>query len=129
MGFFLGISDTRTPSHYHLVITGVNLAALGGFLVLFLPLLNRPVGEGRAVRLPFWFYAGGQMLWSISMFIAGLSGVPRKTVGTAEQGLVSLGQKVTLGVVGVGTLIAVTGGVLFLWLLLRALLGKEKSYG
>lgn len=129
MGFFLGVSDTRTPSHYHLVITGVNLALLGGFLVLILPLLGRPMRQGRAVRLPFWLYAGGQMLWSISMFIAGLSGVPRKTVGTAEQGLATLGQKITLGVVGVGTLIAVTGGVLFLWLLLRSLLGKENAHG
>ncbi len=129
MGFFLGVSDTRTPSHYHLVITGANLAMLGGFLVLILPLLGRPAGEGRAVRVPFWLYAGGQMLWSISMFIAGLSGVPRKTVGSAEQGLVTMGQKITLGVVGIGTLIAVTGGILFLWLLLRRLLGREKSNG
>lgn len=129
MGFFLGVSDTRIPSHYHLVITGANLAMLGGFLVLFLPLLGRPLGEGRAVRVPFWLYAGGQMLWSVSMFLAGMSGVPRKTVGTVEQGLETIGQKVLLGLVGVGALIAVAGGVLFLALLLWRMLGRERTHG
>lgn len=126
MGFFLGVSDTRTPSHYHLVITGVNLALLGGFAGLFLPLLDRAPRAGLPLRLAFGLYAGGQLVWSVSMFLAGLSGVPRKTVGSAAQGLDSIGQKILLAIVGAGAVIAVSGGVIFLGLLLRRLLGGER---
>lgn len=125
MGFFLGVSDTRTPSHYHLVITGVNLALLGGFVGLVLPLLDRPLRGRLMPRLAFWLYAGGQTAWSVAMFLAGLSGVPRKTVGL-EQGLASIGQKILLGIVGGGAVIAVGGGVIFLALLLGRLLGRRR---
>ncbi len=126
-GFFLGVADTRTPAHYHAVIGGVNLAVMAGFAMLFLPMLGRPFGPGRATRALFWLYGLGQLFWSLGMFIAGAAGVPRKTAG-AEQHLDSLGT-VGMGISGSAHLIAIAGGVMFIWMALARLLRKESRHG
>ena len=126
-GFFLGVGDTRTPSHYHAVIGGVNLALMGLFLVVVLPLLGR-ARTGRTATLTLWLYGIGQTIWSSGMFIAGAEGVPRKTAGAA-QGLDSLSKVLAMGLTGAGGLVAVIGGVLFVWLALAALMAREARHG
>jgi cytochrome c oxidase subunit I len=123
-GFFLGVADTRTPSHYHAVIGGVQLGLMGVFLVHILPLLGRPIGEGRAVRLQFHLYGWGQLVHALGFFLAGAAGVPRKTTGL-DQGLDTLWKKASMGVVGMGTGLAVLGGVIFVWMALARLLKRE----
>lgn len=125
-GFFLGVGDTRTPSHYHAVIGGVNLAMMGTLLALLLPAIGRGAGGGRATRWSFWLYGGGQLLFSAGMFLAGTAGVPRKTAG-AEQGLDSMGKVVSMAMTGSGGVIAVVGGVMFVWLALKGLMGRAKA--
>ena len=46
-------------------------------------------------------------------------GIQRKTAGAA-QGLDSLAAKTAMGVMGLGGLLAVIGGILFVWIMLRA---------
>lgn len=123
-GFFLGVADTRTPSHYHAVIGGVNLALMGLFHVLLLPAIGRPPRQGRVLRLQYQLYGGGQVLHALGFYLAGASGVPRKTAG-AEQGLDSLLKLASMGVVGLGGLIAVIGGILFVWTTLSLLLRRS----
>ena len=123
-GFFLGVADTRTPSHYHAVIGGVQLGLMGVFLVVLLPLLGRGVGQGRAVRLQFHLYGWGQLVHALGFFLAGAAGVPRKTTGL-DQGLDTLWKKVSMGVVGMGTGLAVLGGVIFVWMALVRLLRRQ----
>lgn len=127
-GFFLGVSDTRTPSHYHAVIGGVNLAFMGLMVALMLPVLGRAVKTGRWVWAQFYLYGFGQLLWSVGMFLAGAAGVPRKTAGV-EQGLDSVGKLVSMAMTGTGGLIAVLGGILFIWFALRRLLAREAIDG
>lgn len=122
-GFFLGIADTRTPSHYHAVIGGVNLGLMGLFLVRILPVLGRPMQKARLMTRAFHLYGWGQLLHALGFFLAGAAGVPRKTAGLA-QGLDSLWKEVAMGVVGLGGAIAVLGGVLFVWLILARLLSR-----
>lgn len=126
-GFFLGVSDTRTPSHYHGVIGGVNLAIMVAFATLFLPRLGRPFGTGKAAKAAFWLYGLGQMFWSLGMFVAGAAGVPRKTAG-AEQQLDALGT-LGMGISGSAHLVAIAGGVMFIWMALARLLRKESGNG
>ncbi|MFN3077261.1 MAG: cbb3-type cytochrome c oxidase subunit I [Alphaproteobacteria bacterium] len=64
-GFFLGVADTRTPSHYHAVIAGVNLSTMALYLALLPPLLGRSPGRGRLVRWQFYLYGCGQILFSV----------------------------------------------------------------
>jgi glucose dehydrogenase len=64
------------------------------------------------------------------MHILGLAwsggyGVQRKVAG-AEQVLVSLPQKIGMGMMGLGGLIAVIGGVMFVWVCLRSMTAKNR---
>ena len=125
-GFFLGVADTRTPSHYHAVIGGVQLGLMGVVLVVVLPLLGRAIGAGRGVRLQFHLYGWGQLVHALGFFLAGAAGVPRKTTGM-DQGLDTLWKKVSMGVVGMGTSLAVLGGVIFVWMALARLLKRGEA--
>lgn len=127
-GFFLGVADTRTPSHYHAVIGGVQLGLMGLVLLVLLPALGRPAREGRSLRLQFHLYGWGQLIHALGFFLAGSAGVPRKAAG-AEQGLDTLAKKLSMGVVGLGTGLAVLGGILFVWTVLRAVLGRGGEEG
>ena len=127
MGFFLGASDARTPSHYHAAIGGVNLAFMALFVAVILPALGRAVRSPRLNRWQFHLYGWGQLVFSIGMFVAGAAGVPRKTMGAAAQGLDSPLKKVAMGVYGFGGAMAVVGGVLFIWLVLSRLLAREEA--
>jgi hypothetical protein len=73
------------------------------------------------VRVQLWLYGIGQGLFSIGMFVAGGEGVGRK-VGGAAQGLDTLVKQGAMWVTGLGGVIAVSGGVVFVWTALRRLL-------
>lgn len=127
-GFALGVADTRTPSHYHAVIGGVNLVLMGLIHSQLLPLLGRDGGNGRWVRAQFLLYGGGQLLHALGFYVAGLAGVARKTAG-AEQGLDSAVKLASMGMVGLGGAIAVLGGTIFVAQVLARLLRREADHG
>ncbi|MCR6632505.1 MAG: cbb3-type cytochrome c oxidase subunit I [Magnetospirillum sp.] len=127
-GFALGVADTRTPSHYHAVIGGVNLALMGLIHTELLPALRRSAGGGRWVRAQFHLYGWGQLLHALGFYMAGVAGVARKTAG-AEQGLDSAVKLAAMGVVGLGGAIAVLGGVIFVVQVLGCLLRREGGHG
>lgn len=124
IGYFLGPSDTRIPSHYHAVIGGVNIAIMSLFLLLFLPILRRAAVGWRWQMAMLALYGIGQSVWSLGMFLAGTMGVPRKT-GGAAQGLDSLGKVISMGITSMGGMVAVIGGVLFIWIVLGRMLRRE----
>lgn len=126
IGYFLGPSDTRIPSHYHAMVSGVNLAVMGIYFALFLPLLDRPVRRSRWLLAQFYLYGVGQILFSVGMFLAGAQGVPRKTAG-AEQGLDSTGKVISMAMTGAGGVIAVAGGILFIGFMLSCYLRKPRG--
>ncbi len=124
LGLFVDGADTRTPAHYHGVIGGINLAFMGLFLGLFLPLLERALRRGKAVFASIWLYATGQVLHALGLFWAGGYGAPRKVAG-ADQGVDGLGATAGLYLMGVGAVIAVAGGVMFIFMVSKALLKKS----
>lgn len=121
LGMFIDGTDTRTPAHYHGVIAGVTLSFMGLYFGLFLPLLGRAPKGVRAIRFLIWAFAGGQTLASLGLFLAGGYGVPRKVAGVA-QGLEEIGAMAGMAMNGFGALIAVVGGVMFIWVCARRLL-------
>lgn len=120
-GFAVDGADTRTPAHYHGVIAAVTVVFMALFYVAFLPALNRAVPAGRLPTVQIWLFAGGQLAACIGLFLAGGHGAPRKTAGAA-QGLETLGAWIGMGMNGLGGLIAVVGGFLFVWVAASALL-------
>ncbi len=126
LGLFVDGADTRTPAHYHGVIAGVTLVFMGLFYEIFLPLLGRPLARGKAIYVQIYMFAGGQLAACIGLFLAGGFGAPRKTAGDA-QGLEGLGAIVGMTLNGVGALFAVAGGVLFIWMVAKALLRAPET--
>jgi cytochrome c oxidase subunit I len=112
LGFLIDDSNTMVPAHYHGCIVAITLT----FMALGLHLLPKfglaPANQKAMLALP-WIYGTGQMLHIIGLAFSGGHGVQRKTAG-ADQGLESLAQIGGMVVMGIGGLIAIIGGVLFL---------------
>ncbi len=66
-------------------------------------------------------FGSGQLIACIGLFLAGGYGTPRKTAGVS-QGLEAVGAKIGMYMNGIGALIAVIGGIMFIWMVSKALL-------
>ena len=123
LGFFVDGTDTRTPAHYHGVIAGINLAFVGLFYAVFLPKLGRAVPAGKLVTSQIILYDVGQFLFIVGMFIAGGMGAARKVMGTA----IDMDQSIVVAAAGIrdfGGGLAIIGGLIFIYIVLKALLRK-----
>jgi hypothetical protein len=110
--------NTIIPAHYHGSIVGVTLALMG-LAYLLLPRLGYAAVRGGLADWQPWIYGIGQLLHIIGLGVSGAMGIQRKTAGAA-QGLDSLSTQMAMGVMGLGGLLAVLGGILFVWIMLRA---------
>ena len=120
MGLLITGSDTRTPAHYHAVITAVSVSSAGMLLTFGLDELGlAPVSAG-ATRAFIALYAGGQFVASIGMFVAGGYGAARKT----PTGVGSLDAIAAAGMAahGIASIFTILGGAAFVIIAIRALL-------
>jgi hypothetical protein len=109
--------NTMIPAHYHGSIVGVTLGLMG-LTYWLLPRLGYPVVRGWLAAWQPWIYGLGQLLHILGLAVSGAMGIQRKTAGAA-QGLDSLAAQIAMGVMGLGGLLAVLGGILFVWIMLR----------
>ena len=112
LGFLIMGLDIVIPAHYHGATVGVTIAFMGLTYYLLPRLGFGAIPERLATWQPL-LYGGGQLLHIIGLAWSGGYGVQRKTAGTA-QGLDGLGQTLGMGLMGLGGLISVIGGVMFL---------------
>ncbi len=112
IGFMIKGSDVTVPAHYHGSIVGVTIAFMGMTYHL-LPHLGFRKVTGRAARWQPGIYGSGQLLHIIGLAWSGGYGVQRKTAG-AEQGLEQFEQIAGMSLMGLGGLISIVGGVIFL---------------
>ena len=119
MGFLITGSDTRTPAHYHAVITAVSVSSAGMLLTYGLDALGRPPAPKRTTRALIALYAGGQFVASIGMFVAGGYGAARKT----PDGVGSLDAVAAAGMAvhGIASIFTILGGATFVVVAIRAL--------
>lgn len=122
LAFLIRGANVVIPAHYHGSIVGITLAFMGLAYVL-LPRLGYGRVDGRMARWQPYVYGGGQLLHVLGLAWSGGYGVQRKVAG-AEQVLTTLPQKLGMGMMGLGGLIAVIGGILFVVVCLRAMFGK-----
>mgnify|MGYP001191306917 FL=1 len=121
IGIFISGSNVRIPAHYHGCIVGVTLALMG-LVYLLLPKLGNRTPQGRMARWQPSLYGAGQLMHIIGLVWSGGYGVQRKVAG-AEQVLRSKAEIAGMGLMGMGGLIAIIGGLLFVivvWKALRA---------
>ncbi|MFO1114272.1 MAG: cbb3-type cytochrome c oxidase subunit I [Beijerinckiaceae bacterium] len=120
MGILITGSDTRTPAHYHAMVTAVSVSCMGYFLTQGFEILGRHQLSARAINFIVLCYGGGQMFASIGLFLAGGYGAQRKTpVGGAKM---LDGAVIGMYLHGIGALFAVVGGALFVIFVMRALM-------
>jgi len=123
IGFLISGLDIVIPAHYHGSTVGVTIAFMG-LCYYLLPRLG--FGEPPP-RLAYWqpiIYCGGQILHILGLAWTGGYGVQRKTAGLA-QGLERAGEIAGMGLMGLGGLISVIGGLLFLVVAYKSIRGKR----
>ncbi len=120
IGFTIHGSNVKIPAHYHGCIVGVTLALMG-VVYLLLPRLGFAAPAPRLAAAQAWLYGAGQLLHIAGLVWSGGYGVQRKVAG-AEQALRTSSEIAAMGVMGLGGLIAVIGGLLFVIVVIRALL-------
>jgi cytochrome c oxidase subunit I len=119
MGFLIDGSDTRTPAHYHAVVTAVSVSSAGMLLTYGLKELGKPPASPRATRLLIGLYGGGQFVASIAMFVAGGYGALRKTPSGA--GSLDTVAAAGMAVHGIASIFTILGGAAFVIVAIRAL--------
>jgi hypothetical protein len=119
IGLAIQGNNVKIPAHYHGCIVGVTLALMGVVYHL-LPQLGYRAPAGRAAVLQPWLYGGGQLLHIVGLVWSGGYGVQRKVAG-AEQVLRSTGEVAGMGLMGLGGLLAIAGGLLFVVVVARAM--------
>ena len=125
IGFLIKGSDVRVPAHYHGSIVGVTLALMGLAYAL-LPRLGYRAATGRIADWQPWLYGGGQLLHILGLVWSGGYGVQRKVAG-AEQALRTTQEVAGMGLMGLGGLIAIVGGILFVWVVLDSVIAARRG--
>lgn len=124
LGFMISGLDIVIPAHYHGSTVGVTIAFMG----LCYYLLPRLGFGDIPSRLAWWqpiLYGGGQLIHIMGLAWSGGYGVQRKTAGLA-QGLDRLGEVAGMGLMGLGGLVSVIGGLLFLVVCFRSIRGGNR---
>ena len=124
LAYMIQGANVVIPAHYHGSTVGVTLAFMGLAYVL-LPQLGFGAVEGRMARWQPYVYGGGQLIHILGLAWSGGYGVQRKVAG-AEQALTTLPQKIGMGMMGAGGLIAVIGGIMFVLVCLKAMTGWQR---
>ena len=118
IGVFINGSNVRIPAHYHGCIVGVTLALMG-LVYHLLPQFGYRAPCARLATLQPILYGAGQMMHIVGLVWSGGYGVQRKVAG-ADQVLRTGAEIAGMGLMGLGGLIAVVGGVLFVVVVLSA---------
>ncbi len=119
IGFLISGSNVTVPAHYHGSIVGVTLAFMG-ITYHLLPRLGFRAPDERLACLQPVIYGIGQLMHVTGLAWSGGYGVQRKTAGAA-QGLDAWEKVAGMGLMGLGGLVAIIGGLLFLVVVFKAM--------
>ncbi len=125
IGFMIKGSNVTVPAHYHGSIVGVTIAFMGMTYHL-LPHLGFRKITTRIARWQPGIYGGGQLMHIIGLAWSGGYGVQRKTAG-AEQDLERFEQIAGMAIMGLGGLISIIGGIIFLVVVYLAIRPEKTS--
>ncbi len=121
--------------HFHATVVSGTTLAFMGISYYLLPLLARRELVGtRIARWQPYVFAGGVALLTLAMLAAGQMGVPRRVAdlgyADAPVGVTQFGEgavPLMMTLVSVGAILAVVGGVMYVWVMVRTLLVGERT--
>ncbi len=112
IGFMISGSNVTVPAHYHGSIVAITIAFMG-ITYHLMPRLGFRQITGKLARWQPTIYGIGQLMHVLGLAWSGGYGVQRKTAGAA-QGLEGFQQVAGMGLMGLGGMIAIIGGIIFL---------------
>jgi hypothetical protein len=118
-GYMIEGSNTLVTAHYHGSNGAITLAYMG-LIYLLLPKLGFSEPKRKLANWQAHAFGMGQLLHAIGLAWAGGYGMQRKVAGSG-QSLDNFQQTAGMAVMGIGGLIAVIGGVLFLVVVIGAM--------
>jgi len=119
----LAHNTLRLPGHFHATVVGGTTTAFMGFTYYVIPLIFR-----KELKLKKWaqwqpyVFGGGTALVSLGMITSGLQGVARRNWDITFAGVVPGTVNLTLAIFGIGALIAVIGGIMYVTIVLTSIL-------
>ncbi len=125
LGFMIRESSTLITAHYH-GSNGAITVAFMGMVYFLLPKLGFDKVQMRLAGLQVHAFGLGQLLHVLGLAWAGGYGMRRKIAGEG-QSLDNFQQTAGMAIMGIGGLIAVIGGVLFLYLVVRAMWPRKNA--
>jgi heme/copper-type cytochrome/quinol oxidase subunit 1 len=126
IGFTIQGSNVKIPAHYHGSIVGVTIAMMGVAYWL-LPRLGFAAPMPRLATWQAYLYGGGQLLHIVGLLWSGGYGVQRKVADGAVVER-SLEQVAGMGLMGLGGLIAIIGGMLFVAIVVIAVVQRPRGH-
>jgi cytochrome c oxidase subunit I len=121
--------------HFHAtVVSGTTLAFMGISFYLVPLLSQKRLSSPRMAQWQPWVFGSGMIIVTLGMLLAGRMGVPRR-VADLEYSQAPLGVDLfstgmtpgVMGLVSIGALLAVTGGVMFVWVMVATLFLGERT--
>ncbi len=119
IGALINGNNVKIPAHYHGCIVGVTLAFMG-LVFHLLPQLGYGAVRGKLATAQPYIYGSGQLMHIIGLVWSGGYGVQRKVAG-ADQVLHSTAEIAGMGLMGLGGLVAIIGGLIFVLIVIGAL--------
>jgi len=119
ISLMIGDSNTIITAHYHGTGGAISLAFMGLTFHL-LPRLGYRAPDLKWATLMPYVYAAGQLLHIFGLMWSGGYGVQRKVAGAAQE-LHGFAQTAGMGLMGLGGLVAVIGGIMFLVVVFKTL--------
>jgi cytochrome c oxidase subunit 1 len=114
IGYLINGANVTVPAHYHGVIIGITVALMGMFYIL-LPELGFNKVDNRQAKWQMLLYTVGQFIHVLALAISGGYGALRKTPGSE----LSVKAKIFMSMMGIGGIIALIGGVMFVVLIFK----------
>jgi len=128
LGALIRSSTTLVPAHYHAALGAVTVSFMtAAYLVASRVRQDESTGAfanglWRAARRQLVLFGCGQTVFVLGFAIGGAYGLGRKTYA-AEQQVRGAGELFGLAIMGIGGLLAVAGGLWFLFLLIQEMRG------
>jgi cytochrome c oxidase subunit 1 len=119
----LAHNTLRLPGHFHATVVGGTTTAFMGFTYYVIPLIFRK--ELKLKKWAIWqpyVFGGGTALVSLGMITSGLQGVSRRNWDITFAGVVPGTVDLTLAIFGIGALVAVVGGIMYVTVVLTSIL-------
>lgn len=116
-GALIDGQNVKIPAHYHGSIVSVTLAFMGLAYYLLPRFGYQAVAHTRMAFIQPLLYGFGQLLHITGLAVSGGYGVLRKTPGEVTDAA-----RAAMGVMGLGGLLAIIGGLLFVVVMLKALM-------